>query len=189
MKFNKDRKKIFMRAVLSIFNIFFTSWLLVGCAHVAQEGRLSDGRYCFRISKKLTCTAAPVPSDDQEVKAKKFITLPEQQIVWVVRNAWLDPYGKVTVDVEGAQVDMLPNTVSRLVLAPGRYQIIARHRSHKIDKFCVDGKSGQQTFVDVFADVGAFTTRYSLREISQEEGQAKVMRSKLISDIDIHSTP
>lgn len=135
-------KVIFMRIIFLLLVTALASVMFVGCAHVAQEGKLPDGRYCFLASKKSICTTDPVPSDEQEAEAKKFIARSDQQIIWIVRNAWVDPYGKVTVGVDGTQIDMLPNTVSRLILTPGRHQIVVRHGSHEIDKFYLDGKSG-----------------------------------------------
>lgn len=170
-----------MRTILLLFWLVMTM-LLAGCANVPFEGYQPDGRYCFRISKRKVCTADPVPSVEAEAKAKQFQPLPDRQVVWLVRNAPLDPYGKVSVSVNGLKVEMLPYTVSRFVLAPGRHQFVATHRSRDIGNIEVTGIAGEQQFVEVYADVGLIDTYFSLRTMSEEEGRRKALKSKLIAD-------
>ncbi len=170
-----------MRKTWLVLGLFMAP-LLSGCASTAFEGYQPDGRYCFRISKRKVCTAEPVPSAGDEAKAKQFLPLPGRQVVWVVRNAPLDPYGKVPVTVNGLKVDMLPYTVARFVLAPGQHQFAAMYRSHDIGNVKVMGIAGEQQFVEVYADVGLLDTYFSLRTMSEEEGRRKALKSKLIAD-------
>ncbi len=171
-----------MRKIWLVFG-FFLAVSLTGCASTSFEGYQADGRYCFRISKRKVCTADPVPSVEAEAKAKQFQPLPDRQVVWLVRNAHLDPVGKVSVSVNGMKVEMLPFTVSRFELAPGSYQIAATYRSNNVGDITATGIAGEQQFVEVFADVGLFDTYFSLRAISNVEGRRKVSTGKLIADV------
>ena len=170
------------RFVRVFFGLVVAGTLLSGCSTTPFEGYQQDGRYCFRIDKRKVCTTDPVPSPQQESTAKLFAVDPERQIVWIVRNARFDAYGKVSVSVNGNQVEMLPYTVSRFALTPGRHHLVAAHRSRAVGEATIDGKAGGQTFVEVHADIGIFATHFSLRKIQEEEGRRKAMVSKLISD-------
>lgn len=140
----------------------FMATVLVGCATTVFEGYQPDGRYCFRISKRKVCTADPAPTVDAEAKAKQFEPLADRTIVWIVSNAPLDPYGKVTVKVHGLEVVMLPHAVARAVLPPGPIRLDAVVGSRDVDVLTIVGKPGEQLFVEVYADVGLFATYFSL---------------------------
>lgn len=157
--------------------------LLTGCASTAFEGYQPDGRYCFRMSKRKVCTADPVPTVEAEAKAKQFESLPSRSIVWIVRDAPLDPFYKVTVKVQGEEIVMLPHTVARVALPPGPIKLIASVSSREIDAMTIAGKPSEQLFVEVYADVGLFATNFSLRGIPDDDGRRKVIASKLIKDV------
>lgn len=178
-----------MQIVSGLCCVALMSAILPGCSSVPMQGYQPDGRYCFQISKKRLCTIESVPGLDQEVSAKQFVNLPGQQIVWIVRNGRLDSLGRVEVNVNGIHVDMLPNTVSRYALAPGQYQVIAGQMSRNIDELESEGKAGEQAYIEVYADVGFFTTRFSLRRIPEDEGRRKVLASKLIKDASSSLNP
>ncbi|MBL0123783.1 MAG: hypothetical protein IPP88_14005 [Betaproteobacteria bacterium] len=134
------------------------------------------------------CTTDPIPSLQQESMAKRFEGDPSRQIVWVVRNAKYDAYDKVSVSVNGIQIKMLHDTVARFALMPGSHHITALHRSSEVGKLAIDGKAGEQIFVEVHPDIGIFSTDFSLRQLSDEEGRRKVLASKLILDQQIGSS-
>lgn len=102
------------------------------------------------------CTTDPIPSLQQESMAKRFEGDPSRQIVWVVRNAKYDAYDKVSVSVNGIQIKMLHDTVARFALMPGSHHITALHRSSEVGKLAIDGKAGEQIFVEVHPDIGIF---------------------------------
>lgn len=161
----------------------FMALTLAGCASTAFEGYQPDGRYCFRISKRKVCTTESVPTVEAETRVKQFEPLPNRSIAWIVRDARLDPYGKVTVKVQGLEAVMLPHTVARIVLPPGPINLVASVGARDIDSLTIAGKPGEQLFVEVFADVGLFATDFSLRRISEDDGRHKALASKLIKDM------
>ena len=175
-------KRDFRRLAPATFCLVVGCTLLPGCSTVPFVGYQPDGRYCFRIAKRKVCTADPAPSVEQEAKAKLFEVDPGRQVVWIVRNTRPDVYSKVSVSVNGAKVDMLPNTVSRFSLKPGHHHIAATYQSRELGNIAIVGKAGGQTFVEVHADIGIFATHFSLRKIPEEVGRRKAIDSKLISD-------
>lgn len=170
-----------MRKIKSV-TVLVMVLLQAGCASTAFEGYQPDGRYCFRISKRKVCTVDPVPMVEAEVEAKKFEPLPDRSVVWLVRDAPLDPFGKVTVTIQGQQVMMLPHTVARIALPSGAINLVAHLGSRDIDALTIAGTPGEQLFVEVHADVGLFATCFSLRRIPDDDGRRKALASKLIKD-------
>lgn len=162
--------------------------LLGGCATTSLPGYLPDGRYCFRESKKFVCTAEPVPTVEQEAKAKQFLGEPDTVTIWVVRNTHLDAYGRVPLFVGASRIETLPYTLSRVVVSQGP-QAIVLDKSIDGEILPVTGKAGEQVFVEVAADIGFFATRFSLRRIAEDEGRRKALASKLIKDVSAISRP
>lgn len=171
-----------MRKIGMVFGLIM-ALLLAGCASMAFEGYQPDGRYCFRISKQKVCTTDPVPTVEAEAQAKQFTSQPDRTVVWIVRNAPLDPFGKVTVKADSEVLVMLPHTVTRVVLPPGPIKLIASVGSREIDAMTIAGKPGEQLFVEVHADVGLFATYFSLRRMPDGDGQRKALASKLTKDV------
>ena len=175
-------KRDFKRLAPATFCFVVGCTLLPGCSTVPFVGYQPDGRYCFRIAKRKVCTADPAPSVEQEAKAKLFEVDPGRQVVWIVRNTRPDVYSKASVSVNGAQIDMLPNTASRFSLKPGHHHIAATHQSRELGNITIVGNAGEQVFVEVYADIGVFTKRFSLRRLPVEEGRQKATNGKLILD-------
>ena len=177
----KPTVRFFCAAVLS-------AAALGGCATLSLTGYLPDGRYCFRESKKRVCTAEPVPTVEQEAKAKQFLGEPDAFTIWVVRNTHLDAYGRVPLSVDGSKIETLPYTASRFVVTHGQHSI-QLHKSDNKEAMLVSGNAGEHVFVEVAADIGLFATRFSLRRIAEDEGRHKALASKLINDVRAISRP
>lgn len=172
-----------------LFGAFaFCFAVLGGCATVSLTGYLPDGRYCFRESKKRVCTADPVPTVEQEARAKQFPGEPVAFTIWVVRNTHLDAYGRVPLSVDGSKIETLPYTASRVVVTHGQHSI-RLDKSDDKEALRVSGNAGEQMFAEVAANIGLFAIRFYLRRIAEDEGRRKVLASKLIGDVHAISRP
>ena len=177
----KPTVRFFCAAVLS-------AAALGGCATLSLTGYLPDGRYCFRESKKRVCTAEPVPTVEQEAKAKQFLGEADAFTIWIVRNTHLDAYGRVSLFVGATKIETLPYTVFRIVVNRGQHSI-APISFDDGKPLMVTGNAGEQVFVEVAADIGLFATRFSLRRIAEDEARRKALASKLIKDVRAISWP
>ncbi|MBL8522724.1 MAG: hypothetical protein JNN20_03445 [Betaproteobacteria bacterium] len=165
-----------------MLGVMLSGVMLAGCSTVPFEGYQPDGRYCFRIAKRKVCTDKTAPTMLQETEAKRFQPDPLRHTVWIVRNTRHDPYGKVSVRIGTELIDMLSETTARFALPPGPQHLTATAYSRSAGELNIVGRAGEQTFVEIRADVGFFFTDYSLRILPEQEGHRLVTASKLIAD-------
>lgn len=154
--------------------------LIAGCAAVPNQGYLAEGRYCYKKGKNTLCTTEAVPATTVEANAKQFARATGDHIVWITRNGKFDTFGKVTVTASGREIDTFPQTVSRLVVAPGALTMAIPNRTRGQQVVTISGEAGAQTYVDLTPDVGLFRTYFSLQQIAEKEGRQKVLAGKLI---------
>lgn len=179
-----------MKSIRSLACVATGVLLLTGCVGGPIRGDQPDGRYCIKaVARKLACTTGPVPTAEQEGKAKQFAVEPGKHVIWLVRDATYDSQRKLPVTIAGRPVETLPYTQSRVIVQPGP-QTIALNTSREASEIRFDANAGEQTFVELAAHIGIFSTTVSLHRVSEAEGRTKALAGKLINDIRLqHLAP
>lgn len=160
---------------------------LAGCMSKPVRPANADGTYCFAIgkwhSRKLTCTTAPIPSEDAEAEAKRFEAAPGLLTVYVVRKRWGDARNvvRLTLDREPA-IPTVPESFVRLRLKPGAHQLVADwDEGHAA--LGVNGSAGEVVFVELIGSVWSWGSTYRLESGNPEESRARALGLRLVADI------
>ena len=160
---------------------------LAGCMSKPVRPANADGTYCHAIgkwhSRKLTCTTAPIPSEQAEAEAKQFQAAPGLLTIYVVRKRWGDARNVVRLKPDlGSVIVTVPDSFVRLRLKPGSHTLAADwdEGSTALD---VTGKAGEVVFIELIGSVWSWGSSYRL-EIGDPAGsRARALGLRLVADI------
>lgn len=160
---------------------------LAGCMSKPVRPANVDGTYCYAIgkwhSRKLTCTTAPIPSQQAEAEAKRFEAAPGLLTVYVVRKRWGDARNVVRLTLDrDPVVATVPESFVRLRLKPGAHQLVAEwDEGHAA--FGVNGSAGEVVFVELIGSVWSWGSTYRLESGNPEESRVRALGLRLVADI------
>ncbi|MBN8486938.1 hypothetical protein KAK06_02125 [Ideonella sp. 4Y11] len=160
---------------------------LAGCMSKPVRPANADGTYCYAVgrslSRKLTCTTAPIPSQQVEAEAKRFEATPGLLTVYVVRKRWGDARNvvRLTVDRDPA-VATVPESFVRLRLKPGAHQMVAEWDEGRA-ALDITGKAGEVVFVELIGSVWSWGSSYRLESGNPAESRARALGLRLVADI------
>lgn len=160
---------------------------LAGCMTKPMRPANEDGTYCYAVGKsnarKLTCTTAPIPSEEVEKAAKRFEAVPGMLTVYVVRNRWGDTRNTVrlTPDI-GPAIVTIPDSLVRLRFQPGSHKLTAEwggdHAS--ID---ITGAAGEVIFVELVGSLWSWHSSYRLEHGDPTASRARAAPLRLVADV------
>ena len=160
---------------------------LAGCMTKPMRPANADGTYCFATgksySRKLTCTTAPIPSEQVEMAAKRFEAAPDRLTVYVVRKRWGDARNVVRLTPDlGSVIATVPESFVRLRLKPGSHTLAADwdEGSTTLD---VTGKAGEVMFIELIGSVWSWGSSYRLEIGDPAESRARALGLRLVADI------
>jgi hypothetical protein len=170
-----------------LFAISGTAVLTSGCTTKPVRPANADGTYCFRIGKsyrpKLTCTPSPIPPEQIEADAKRFVPTSGKLTVYLVRKRWGDTENLVRVGREGAPaVDMVPESFARWRLPAGNHRLTVTwaEGSAALD---ISGGAGEVAFVEVVGSVWAWGSHYRLERGDAAESRERAAALRLVADV------
>jgi len=160
---------------------------LAGCMSKPVRPANADGTYCYAIgkwhSRKLTCTTAPIPSQQAEAEAKRFEAAAGLLTVYVVRKRWGDARNvvRLTVDRDPA-VATVPESFVRLRLKPGAHQLVVEWDEGRA-ALDIAGAAGEMMFVELIGSVWSWGSSYRLESGNPTESRARALGLRLVADI------
>ena len=170
-----------------IFSLGGSAPLTAGCMTKPLRAANADGTYCFRIGRSyrptLTCTPAPIPSEQVEADAKRFEQSPGKLTVYLVRKRWGDAKHVTRVSSDGAPpVDLVPESFARWRLSAGNHRLTVTwpEGSAVLD---VAGAAGDVLFVEVIGSVWAWGSNYRLERGDVVESRQRALPLRLVVDV------
>lgn len=170
-----------------LFLVGSSALLTAGCMTKPLRPANADGSYCFRIGKSyrptLTCTSAPIPSEQIEADAKRFEPTPGKLTVYLVRKRWGDAKNLVRVGSDGVPaVELVPESFARWRLPAGshRLSVTWAEGSAHLD---VTGAAGEVVFVEVIGSVWVWGSNYRLERGDAAESRRRAETLRLVADV------
>lgn len=175
------------RRRVMLFTVGSSALLTAGCMTKPLRPANADGTYCFRIGKSyrptLTCTPAPIPSEQVEADAKRFEPNPGKLTVYLVRKRWGDAKHVVRVASDGAPpVDLVPESFARWQLPAGSHRLTVTwpEGSANLD---IAGAAGEVHFVEVIGSVWVWGSTYRLERGDATESRQRAAPLRLVADV------
>ena len=160
---------------------------LAGCMTKPVRPANADGTYCFAIgksySRKLTCTTAPIPSEQVETAAKRFEAAPDRLTVYVVRKRWGDVRNAVRLTPDlGPAIVTVPESLVRLRLKPGLHTLAADWDEGRAS-IDIAGAAGEVVFVELAGSVWSWGSSYRLERGEPTESRARAAPLRVVADV------
>lgn len=160
---------------------------LAGCMTKPVRPANADGTYCFAFgkypSRKLTCTTAPIPSEQVEVAAKRFEAVPDMLTVYVVRKRWGDRRNAVRLTPDsGPAIVTVPESLVRLRLKPGPHTLAADWDEGRAS-MDITGAAGEIVFVELVGSVWSWGSSYRLERGDPTASRARAVPLRLVADV------
>lgn len=131
----------------------------------------------------ITCTQAPAPSLNADAEAKRLAPDPNALTVYVVRRNWGDNRHFVNVQADGGPtVDLLPNTMLRMKLKPGRHAIAFEFEGRG-QSTTVDGKAGDVRFVRIDGMAWTWTSTFEWASEPEAVTRERALKARLVADV------
>ena len=150
-----------------LFAVGGSTLLTAGCMTKPLRPANADGTYCFRIGKSyrptLTCTPAPIPSEQVEADAKRFEPTPGKLTVYLVRKRWGDAKNVVRVSSDGAAPSTPCRNPSRAGGFPRAAAALPSAWPEGSANLDIAGAAGEVVFVEVIGSVSDLGQQLSPR--------------------------
>lgn len=161
--------------------------LSAGCMTKPLRPANADGTYCFATGKSyrrsLTCTAAPIPSEQVEAAAKRFEPAPGMLTVYVVRKRWADASNVVRLVLDARpRIVTVPESFVRLRLKPGSHSLAAEWAEGRASMEFT-GAAGEVLFVELVGSVWTWGSNYRLDRGDPAESRARVTAVRMVADV------
>lgn len=161
---------------------------LAGCMSKPVRPANSDGTYCHAIgkwhSRKLTCTTAPIPSEQAEAQAKRFEAAAGLLTVYVVRKRWGDARNVVRLTADlGPAIVTVPESFVRLRLKPGAHKLVADWDEGRA-ALDITGTAGEVLFVELIGSVWSWGSSYRLESGDPGESRTRALGLRMVADVD-----
>ncbi len=158
-----------------------------GCMTKPLRPANADGSYCFATGKSyrrsLTCTAAPIPSEQVEAAAKRFEAVPGMLTVYVVRKRWADAANVVGLVLDARpRIVTVPESFVRLRLKPGSHSLIADWAEGR-RSMDFTGAAGEVLFVELIGSAWTWGSNYRLERGDPAESRARVTAVRMVADV------
>lgn len=158
-----------------------------GCMTKPLRPANADGSYCFASGKSyrlnLTCTVAPIPSEQVEAAAKRFEAEPGKLTVYVVRKRWADASNVVRIVLDdGRGVATVPESFVRLRLKPGAHSLIADWAEGR-GSMDFTGAAGEVLFVELVGSTWTWGSNYRLERGDPAESRARAAGLRMVADV------
>ncbi|SDZ02412.1 DUF2846 domain-containing protein [Nitrosomonas sp. Nm58] len=133
----------------------------------------------------LGCASVQLAPHSQDIEAKKFISVPDKSVVYVIQTGGLGSYRIfLHIWLNGENVATLSgNTYSRLVVDPGKYRLVATSPENResVD-FTIN--AGEMVFLGAGSKPGVAQMRVRpISKFSLQEGREAVIKRKLAESI------
>ena len=128
----------------------------------------------------LLAGCAQLPPTPEDIAAKQFRALPDKSVIYIVRTAMdSDEVSGLLLD-DREHLTTFSRTYYRWEVAPGRHRIAGFARANEV--VVLTTEAGKLYFLEhtVLGRPRLGATWTSLREISERDGRALVLRSELL---------
>ncbi len=138
------------------------------------------GRILLTALLLLLAGCAQLPPTPEDIQAKKFVTLPDASVIYVVRSAMDSHEASGLVLDDQAQITTLRGTYYRWEVAPGVHRVAGYAAAN--ESVTLTTAPGKIYFLEHTVNGTRRSGPQStwLREIGEQDGRALVMRSKLL---------
>ena len=127
----------------------------------------------------MCAACAQLPPSPADLQAKKFETVPDRAVIYVVRGAaGFNQEGATLLLDDTVMITTYPGTYYRWVVAPGSHRV-AGYASDS-GTISVNVERGRIYFVQQWVSFGMLGPRSRFSQVPQNEGRAVVMQSELV---------
>ena len=127
----------------------------------------------------MCAACAQLPPSPADLQAKKFETVPDRAVIYVVRGAaGFNQEGATLLLDDTVMITTYPGTYYRWVVAPGSHRV-AGYASDS-GTISVNVEQGRIYFVQQWVSFGMLGPRSRFSQVPQNEGRAVVMQSELV---------
>ena len=139
---------------------------------------------CKRFNRSTECIAVPLASMEQDAVAKTFCaSASDKAKVYIVRSYTIEPKTKTEISVDGEFfAELAPLTYAVFDLDPGTHQLKA-HTDHDF-WITLELKPGKTYYINHQLTLLFNTVKGALKMMDEEDGQAAVLRTKLVKPLE-----